>query len=271
MFAFMKSCPETIFFDDFTAPYLNRDRWNIEISGNIHNQEQQAYVDSIETVYVSQNEVDCEGALVIQARCQPGFCTQQGDVFDFISGRIHTRGKVAFRYGCVSARLKMPAIEGLWPAFWALGTSRAWPACGEIDIMETVGEPDWISAAVHGTNFSGEAALVNKKYFCPPHNIAEWHVYAVECSPTGLSFFVDEELIYRITRPMVDFFGPWAFDVDKFIILNLALGGTYPFKTNGVLQPYYGLPAHSVQAIQANKARYVVDWVKITTLKRDGE
>lgn len=96
-------------------------------------------------------------------------------------------------------------------------------------------------------------------------------MYAVECSPAGLSFFVDEELIFRITRPMVEFFGPWAFDTDKFIILNLALGGTYPFKTNGIRQPYYGLPARSVQAIQANTARYVVDWVKITTLKRDGE
>lgn len=267
----MKSSHELIFFDDFTAPHLNRDCWNVEVTGKIYIQEQQAYVDSSETIYISQDEADCEGALVIHARCQPGFCTPQGAVFDFLSGRINTRGKVTFRYGCVSARMKIPAIEGVWPAFWTLGVLRNWPACGEIDIMEAVGEPDWISTAAHGSNYFGESALVNKKFFHSPHTIAEWHVYSVKCSPSSLTFFVDDELVYRITRPMVEFFGPWAFDTDKFIILNLALGGTYPFKTNGVRQPYYGLPANSRQEIQNNKARYVIDWVKIAQLDDDGE
>jgi beta-glucanase (GH16 family) len=267
----MKNSHEILFFDDFTAPQLNREFWNVEVTGKIYNQEQQAYVDSSETVYISQNEADCEGALIIHARCQPGFRTTQGAVLDFISGRIHTQGKISFRYGCVSARMKMPPIEGLWPAFWALGVSRVWPACGEIDIMEAVGEADWISAAAHGTNFSGEAGLVNKKFFPPPETIAEWHVYSVRCSPASLTYFVDDELIYRISRPMVEFFGPWAFDTEKFLILNLALGGTYPFKTNGVRNPYYGLPASSVEEIQNNKARYVVDWVKIAQLDDDGE
>jgi beta-glucanase (GH16 family) len=265
----MKSSHKIIFFDDFTMPDLNRDYWNVEITGKIYNQEQQAYVDSSETVYISQNEVNCDGALVIQAHHRPGFSTTQSAVLDFISGRIHTYGKVTFRYGSVSARMKIPTSEGLWPAFWALGVSRAWPACGEIDIMEAVGESDWISGAAHGTNFSGEAGLVNKKFFRAPDNIAEWHVYSVKCSPTSLTFFVDDELFYRITRPMVDFFGPWPFDTDKFLILNLALGGTYPFKTNGVRQPYYGLSANSLQEIQNNKARFVVDWVKIAQLDDD--
>jgi len=267
----MKSSHEILFFDDFTAPYLNRDFWNVEVTGKIYNLEEQAYVDSPETVYVSQKESDCEGALVLHAHWKPGFSTPQGSVLDFISGRIHTHGKVTFQYGCVSARMKMPTIEGAWPAFWTLGVSRSWPACGEIDIMEAVGEPDWISAAAHGSNFSGEAALVNKKFFQHPHTIAEWHEYSVKCSPDSLTFFVDDALVYRITRPMVEFFGPWAFDTDKFLILNLALGGTYPFKTNGVQQPYYGLPAASVREIQGNKARFVIDWVKIAQLDDDGE
>lgn len=271
MLGFMKNSPEVIFFDDFTAPQLNRECWNIEVTGKIYNQEQQAYVDSPETVYISQDEADCEGALVIQAHCQPGFRTTQGAVLDFISGRIHTHGKLAFRYGRVSARMKMPPIEGLWPAFWTLGVSRVWPGCGEIDIMEAVGEADWMSAAAHGSNFFGEAALVNKKFFRSPDSIAKWHVYSVRCSPASMTFFVDDELIYRITRPMVEFFGPWAFDTEKFLILNLALGGTYPFKTNGIQDPYYGLPASSVEEIHNNKARFVVDWVKIVQLDDYGE
>lgn len=262
----MKNSPEILFFDDFTDPHLNRDFWNVETSGEIHNHEQQAYVDSPETVFLSQTEPNSRGALVLQARYRPGFRTPQGDRLDFISGRIDTREKVTFRYGLVSARLKIPAIEGLWPAFWTLGVSGMWPACGEIDIMEAVGEPDWVSAAVHGQNYSGEAALVNKKYFLPPQRLDDWHIYAAECAPDRLSFFVDDELIYRVTRPMATFFGPWAFENDKFLILNLALGGVYPFKTNGARQPYYGLPAQAVKSIQNNEARFLVDWVKIAAL-----
>lgn len=262
----MKNNPETLFFDDFTAPNLDRDVWNVEVTGSIYNNEQQAYIDSPETVYISHSETDCEGALVLHARYRPGFCTPQGDCFDFVSGRIHTREKLTFRYGRVSARLKIPVIEGTWPAFWTLGVNGTWPACGEIDVMEAVGEPDWVSVAAHGGNFSGEAALVNKKYFHPNESIAEWHIYTAECAPNQLSFFVNDALVYRITRPMVTFFGSWAFDNEKFLILNLALGGTYPFKTNGIHQPYYGLPALAVEEIQNNLARFVVDWVKITTL-----
>ncbi|WP_448336056.1 glycoside hydrolase family 16 protein [Bellilinea sp.] len=262
----MKNSPETLFFDDFTAAHLNRDVWNVEVTGKIYNNEQQAYIDSPETVYISHSEADCNGALVLQAHYRPGFSTPQGAPFDFVSGRVHTRGKFTFRYGRVSARLKTPAVSGVWPAFWVLGNGGEWPACGEIDIMEAVGEPDWVSAAAHGPNYSGEAGLVNKKYFQPPDSIAEWHIYTAECTPEKLLFFVDDELIYRITRPMVTFFGPWVFNSEKFLILNLALGGTYPYKTNGIHQPYYGLPSPAVQEIQNNHVRFLVDWVKITTL-----
>jgi beta-glucanase (GH16 family) len=260
----MTNNPELLFFDDFTTPGLNRQVWNVEVTGKVHNHEQQAYIDSSDTVYLTQTEPEANGALILQAHYRPGFCTPQGAQFDFVSGRIDTRDKYTFRYGRVSARLKMPVEAGSWPAFWVLGVSGAWPACGEIDIMEAVGEADWISAAVHGRGYSGEAALVNKAYFQPPHSAADWHIYAADCTPDGLFFFVDEVLIYRVTRPMVEFFGRWAFDTEKFLILNLGLGGTYPFKTNAVRQPYYGLPADTVRSMQNKPLRFVIDWVKIT-------
>ena len=109
----MKNSPETLFFDDFTAAHLNRDVWNVEVTGKIYNNEQQAYIDSPETVYISHSEEDCNGALVLQAHYRPGFTTPQGTPFDFVSGRVHTRGKFTFRYGRVSARLKTPAVSGV--------------------------------------------------------------------------------------------------------------------------------------------------------------
>ena len=77
-------------------------------------------------------------------------------------------------------------------------------------------------------------------------------------------FKIDGELNFRVTRPMVENFGRWAFDKPMFILLNFALGGGYPAKINGVREPYFGLPAETVQAIQRGEARMLVDWVKVT-------
>jgi beta-glucanase (GH16 family) len=255
---------ETIFFDDFTAAELDRSKWNVVLTGEVTNHEQQAYVDSSETLYLISGESEnANGALVIHPRWRPGFQTPEGQSFDFISGRIHTRGKMEFTHGCIAARIRLSAGVGLWPAFWTLGLG-AWPECGEIDIMENVGEPDWSSAAVHGPGYSGDAGLANNRYFTGKSDATAWHVYAVDLTRTEALFKIDGELAYRVTRPMAEAFGPWVFDDPKYLILNFALGGGYPFKVNGVRRPYYGLPKSTVQAIREDKPRLLVDWVKVT-------
>ena len=261
-----KRKPEVVFFDDFTAHSLDRSAWNVRVTGITVNEEQQAYVDSSETVSVSSDgpAVDANGVLIIQPRFRPGFLTPEGRSFDFISGRIDTREKVQFTYGTVEARIMLCGGEGLWPAFWALGTDAQWPDAGEIDIMENVGEPDWVSAALHGPGYAGEMALTNRLYFPPGDDAVQWHVYSVDWAPESLEFRVDERMMYRVSRAMVEFHGPWAYDGEKYLILNFALGGTYPFKTNGVRHPYRGLPDLTVQRIREGGARMLVDWVKVT-------
>lgn len=256
---------ELIFFDDFTADKLDRTKWNIEITGNIHNKEQQAYIDSSETIFLQHGLEHANGVLVIQPRFRKGHITPQGNVFDFVSGRINTREKFEIDYGSVSARIRLPNGEGLWPAFWLLGSHGHWPDCGELDIMEYVGETDWTSVAVHGPGYSGETPLVNKRYF-PAHKDATcWHVYSIDWTPDSLIFKIDEELVYRVTRPSVEHLGRWVFDDKKYIIINFALGGIYPFKTNGVNVPYCGIPSSTVKAICNNEIKLLVDWVKATS------
>jgi beta-glucanase (GH16 family) len=258
--------PETVFFDDFAGPTLDRSKWRVEVTGRTVNDERQAYVDSPDTIYLARGEEAegaANGALVIQARYQPGFLTPQKRKFDFISGRIDTRGKMDFAFGTAAARIKLPDGSGLWPAFWALGNGK-WPDTGEIDIMEYVGEPDWTSVALHGRGYSGETPLVNKVYFPRQKDATTWHVYSVDWTPKGFVFKVDGEIMYRATRPMIEHYGPWAFDNPKHLILNLALGGAYPVKTNGVKKPYPGLPAETVELIKAGKAKVLVDWVRVT-------
>lgn len=259
-----------LFFDDFSAKELDRSKWNIRITGNIYNDEQQAYVDSSETIYIASEEQASgatHGALVLHPRYRPSFVTPQGDRFDFISGRIDTRDKFDFRYGSAAARIKLPSGPGLWPAFWLLGYGE-WPESGEIDVLEYVGERDWVSAAVHGPGYSGEAGLVNKLFFPTDYDATAWHVYSVDWNPDSLVFRVDGSIIYRVTRPMTDFFGPWVFDQNKYLILNFALGGVYPFKTNGLRKPYYGLPEPTVQTIRDDQVKMMVDWIQVSARNR---
>jgi beta-glucanase (GH16 family) len=258
--------PETVFFDDFAGPVIDRSKWRVEITGRTVNNEQQAYVDSPETISIvrgDEAEGASNGALVLQARYRPGFLTPQKRKFDFVSGRIDTRGKMDFTFGTAAARIKLTAGSGLWPAFWALGKGR-WPDAGEIDIMENVGEPDWTSVALHGRGYSGETPLVNKYYFPRHKDVTAWHIYAVDWTTKSLVFKIDGEVVYRATRPMIEHYGPWAYDNAAHLILNMALGGAYPEKTNGVRSPYPGIPAETVERIKAGKAKMLVDWVRVT-------
>ncbi len=258
--------PEVIFFDDFSGSTLDRSKWNVIVTGRTVNNEQQAYVDSDDTialVHDAQAEGAANGALVLRPRYRPGFTTPQGRKFDFISGRIDTRGKAEFTYGTVAARIKLTAGAGLWPAFWALGTGR-WPDTGEMDIMENVGAPDWVSAALHGPGYFGNTPLVKRTTLPAGKDITAWHVYSVDWKPQELVFKIDDDVAYRVTRPMVEHYGPWAYDNPKFILLNFALGGVYPASVNKVETPYKGLPDTTVQLIKDDKARMLVDWVRVT-------
>ncbi|MCU7500218.1 MAG: family 16 glycosylhydrolase [Bacteroidota bacterium] len=256
---------DTLFFDNFSGDNLDRSKWNVIVTGWTVNNEQQAYVDSASALYIAHGdkaEGSPDGALVIEANYRPGFTTKEGKKFSFTSGRIDTKRKFDFSYGTASARMKLPDGTGLWPAFWLLGSGR-WPDTGEIDIMENVGEKDWTSVALHGPGYSGETPLVNKAYFSDS-DVSKWHVYSVDWKPEGFVFYVDGVIVYRATRPMIENYGRWAYDNPKYIILNLALGGAYPVKTNGVKAPYPGIPEPTVNLIKSGNARVLVDWVLIT-------
>ncbi len=255
---------EILFFDDFTSNELDRSKWNVEITGPIYNNEQQAYVDSADTIYVEKSH-DASGVLIIHPRYCPGFVTPDGNRFDFISGRVNTLGKVEFMYGSIAARMKLPAGAGLWPAFWAMGSSKPWPENGEIDIMENVGDPQWMNVAMHGPGYSGDTPLVNRKYFSEEEGATAWHVYSVDWTPDYLLFKTDGVVTYRVTRAMVEQFGSWAYSNHKFMILNCALGGSYPVAVNGIQTPYLGLSESTVQQIRGDNAKVLIDWVRIAT------
>jgi len=259
----------TVFFEEFNGKSLNRKLWNIEVTGNTVNNEQQAYIDSASTLYLvhgKEAEGAKKGALVIKPLYHPGYTSKEGRSYDFLSGRINTKAKFEFTYGTVSARVKMSSGAGLWPAFWALGEGK-WPDCGEIDIMETVGAPSWVSHALHGPGYFGNTPLAYRAFFPKGTDVTQWHIYAVDWTRNSLVFKVDGLVTYSVTRAMVEKYGKWAFDNPKFIILNFALGGGYPNGVNKISQPYFGLSQTSVDLVKAGQAKFLVDWVLVTKSK----
>src|ERR1700744_3227418 len=164
---------DTLFYESFNGSTLDRDKWNVEIPYYISNREQQAYVDSANVLSLKN------GNLEIKPVYHAGYVNNLKKTFDFLSARINTEHKFEFTYGTASARIKMSAGAGLWPAFWALGEGK-WADCGEIDMMENIGDSSWISHALHGPGYFGNTPIVHRYYFPKGFDATAWHVYSVK-------------------------------------------------------------------------------------------
>jgi len=245
-----QSNKKVLFFDDFSSASLDRSKWNVIITGDHFNDELQAYIDSASTLFVEN------GCLVFRPQYTPGFITKDGKRFDFTSARITTQNKFDFAYGTAEAKIKLTKGSGLWPAWWMLGNG-IWPTTGEVDIMENIGETEWANAAVHGPGYSGETPFVNRQYFNAANDVTNWHVYAVEWSPTEMVFKYDGIVMYKVTKTMINHYGKWVFDEPKHLLLNFAVGGIYPVKINGIKGKgvKYGLPESTSELIKSNKVK----------------
>ncbi len=175
---------------------------------------------------VENVSLDGQGNLRIVAREESFFGN------DYTSGRIKTQDLFEQKYGRVEARIKLPGGQGLWPAFWMLGTNFdrvGWPQCGEIDIMEFRGQQtDRIAGTVHGPGYSG-AEPISTEFRLPDEEsfVDDFHVFAIDWDPGQIRFWVDDDLYQIITTTAVTGRGNWVFDQPFFILLNLAVGGNY--------------------------------------------
>ncbi len=154
---------------------------------------------------------------------------------NYTSARLKTEGLQSFQYGRIEARIKMPAGQGFWPAFWMLGdniNTVNWPACGELDIMETIGStPSVNHGSVHGTGFTGVA--LGQTYTMPGGGKLsdDFHTYGMIWSANKIAYYVDSPTnIYATFTPSsLPAGGVWPFAGGKFFfILNLAVGGDWP-------------------------------------------
>jgi beta-glucanase (GH16 family) len=153
----------------------------------------------------------------------------------FVSGRFDTHGKVAFQYGFIEARIKMPSGSGNHPAFWMLGDNInqvGWPTSGEMDITEIRGNnPHTTTSATHyTTSYLPNTCCLNHSYkvntlFLGVDLSTGYHTYAVAWLPDSISYYVDNMLISTITPQNLG--GYWSFNDKFFLILNNAVNANF--------------------------------------------
>ena len=235
--------------DNFDAPELNRDDWNVELhEPGWVNEEWQEYVDSEENIFIEN------GKLVLR----PVKTTDAEGNDYYTSGRVNTQNKKDFTYGIFEAKLKVPEGVGYLPAFWLMSTDEnvygQWPRCGEVDIME-----------VHGSETTTNYGTI---HYGNPHNQSQgtytlegdtfsdsYHVFTVEWEPGKISWYLDGNLYhtesdwYSITEGQGELTYPAPFDQPFYIILNLAVGGSW-----------VGYPDETTDF---ENARYEIDYVKV--------
>lgn len=252
---------DLVWQDDFNGKKLNMKDWNFEFhEPGWVNAELQSYDDSKKNTYLK------DGCLVIQA-----IKTEKKDgSVTYTSGRVNTQGKHAFTYGRFEARLKVTKGMGFLPAFWMMPDDESfygqWPKCGEIDIMEVMGQE---TNKLYGTLHFGEPhGMVQGTKILDDGNFAdEFHTFAVEWEPGEIRWYCDG-INYKTANDWFTKkpgFGeqtfPAPFDQPFYIIFNVAVGGSwvgYPDETTD-FDP------------KKDDAKMFVDYVKVYQKKEYNE
>lgn len=230
---------ELVWEDDFTfngAPSSARWSYDLGDGNGWGNNEEQFYTDRSDNVFIEN------GILNIIAK-RENFNGSQ-----YTSTRMKTQDKYEFTYGKVEIRAQLPSGEGTWPALWMLGANFdviSWPGCGEIDIMEHVGnDQNVIHSSLHSPSSFG--GTVNTGTITVNGVSDEFHVYEVEWTADKIVFSVDGNSFYTY-QPENKNAENWPFDSDQFLIMNVAMGGTF----GGDINP------------QFTESRMLVDYVKV--------
>lgn len=186
--------------------------------------------------------IDGSGHLVIEPRNVNG---------TWLSGRMNTQGKQNFQFGILVASIQLPNTtnQGLWPAFWALGSNIGtvgWPTCGESDIMENWSPqvdngagPSGNNSTVHTAKTGGSG--VGARYTFPNGEMADtaFHTYGMIWKSNQVQYYVDDanSPFFTVTPSSLPAGDTWPFNQNMFTIMNVAVGGTLGGSTANLTNP----------------------------------
>ena len=235
--------------DEFDGNKLDETKWNYEPhEPGWTNNELQEYTTSTDNVFVR------DGNLVIKA-----IKTEKDGNVHYTSGKVTGQNKTDFMYGKVVVSAKVPEGQGLWPAIWMMPKDESyygqWPKCGEIDIMESLGNDTTISySTIHyGEPHAEQQGTITKEG--ADSFSAKFHEYSVEWDPGEMRFYTDGELVLTVNDWFTAVQGeddkpyPAPFNQPFFVQMNLAVGGNWP-----------GNPDETTDF---SKAEFQIDYVRV--------
>lgn len=215
-----------VWSDEFHGNTIDENNWNFQVlEAGRFNQEWQRYTNSKENAYIKD---DC---LVIKAIHE----SDEHGIDQYTSARLNTANKHSWKYGRISARIKLPQGKGIWPAFWMLGANidenggdTPWPQSGEIDILEFYGSKDdaVVEANAHYADSSGSHGMMGVASFkLKEGKFADaFHIFELEWDANRISWFVDGVKFASMPITAAELS---EFHKDFFVLLNVAVGGTY--------------------------------------------
>ena len=230
---------ELVFSEEFTVEAIDAAKWNTRYTRHNHydggtspwNNESQYYVgdnEVIDGVTYDAFEFNNGVLSIVGQKVDQLITAEIGDplpghpdvkTFDYTSGILNGQNKAAFTYGYMEMRAKVPAGQGLWPAFWMLPTSGDWPP--EIDIMETLGHrTDTVFNSLHYGDQSAVLSEKGEQTFSGLDFSADFHTFGAKWSENRLTWFLDGYALYDVAHDIPD--------VPMYLLANLAIGGDWP-------------------------------------------
>lgn len=215
-----------VWSDEFTSNTINTSNWAFETGASgWGNSELENYTSR------SQNAFQSKGNLIIEARKE----NYNGSLYT--SARMITKGRKVFTFGRIDIRAKVPTGKGIWPAIWMLGNNIdqvSWPACGEMDIMELLGqEPNKLYGTLHwGATTQLHQSKGTSTVLSTGSYDQQFHVYSLVWVKDQVQILVDD-VVYNTIPASATAGSTNPFNSDFFFILNVAVGGTWPGSPDG--------------------------------------
>ena len=212
---------QLIFEDTFDQKTLNRNIWTPETGGHGYgNKEAQYYTDRDTNIDLS------EGYLQIKAQKE----SFQGNAYT--SAKLITYPNQLLQYGKIEVEAIMPRGHGTWPAIWMLGQNfkegTRWPLCGEIDLLEHVGHnPGKIHFSLHTKNKNFSVGTQHTYVTTIDQPFEKKRTYGIIWKPGIITFTLDGEDVATYEKKVNDTVEDWPFDQPFYLILNVALGGSW--------------------------------------------
>jgi beta-glucanase (GH16 family) len=207
-------------FNSVTSSNVDTTKWEFESgnNGGWGNNELEFYTGRTNNAFVAG------GLLHMHAQ------VENTNGFRFTSARMKTQDQYWFTYGRVEWRSRFPSGVGMWPALWMMGTNIAnlgWPACGEIDVVESPGNPSFEQGSLHnGGTISDVTTVFN---FAGGDSVTNFHVYDLDWTSTSIVWSVDGVAYETRTQWTSSTSKPFPFPYNQpfFLLMNFATGGNY--------------------------------------------